>query len=172
MNFNGFNVSSHRNRIKVLEGFYSKTLPPMKSMDIKLSFLRLDGDIYISTLQALENAYGLVQPGGYIYVDDYGSFEGCKKAVDFFKQSVNDHAPLIPIYEDDSTNNFEAVWWRKPLLLNEQQEEELLPYSDLHGLQKLTANYIRVILILIAINTTFSWAFLCRRGNYRNNRDH
>ena len=166
MNLNGFNVSAHPNRIKVLEGLYSETLPPLKSMNIKLSFLRLDGDIYISTIQALENAYGLVQPGGYIYVDDYGSFDGCRKAVDFFKQSVDDNSPLIPVYEDDSTS-FEAVWWRKPIMLNEQQTE-LLPQTDFHSLKELNADYINIILILIAINTTFLWLFLCRRRNSRN----
>ena len=65
-------------------------------------------------MQALENAYDLVQPGGYIYVDDYGSFEGCRRAVDVFKASVEVNAPLIPIFEHDNVAHFEAVWWRKP----------------------------------------------------------
>merc|ERR1712066_196556 len=68
MKENGFDTSKHKHRITVLEGFYADTLPQLKTNNLKLSFLRLDGDIYISTLQALENAYELVQPGGYIYV--------------------------------------------------------------------------------------------------------
>ena len=89
---------------------------------MKLSFLRLDGDIYISTIQALENAYELVQPGGYIYVDDYGSWEGCRRAVDFFRQSVGDNEPLFPIFENDTDTKIFAVWWRKPKLSIEHNQ--------------------------------------------------
>ena len=166
MNLNSFNVSAHPSRIRVLEGLYSETLPPMKGMDIKLSFLRLDGEIYISTIQAVENAYRLVQTEVYIYVDDYGSFEGCRKAVAFFKQSVDDNSPLIPIYEDDSIT-FEAVWWWKPIMLNEYQTE-FLPQADFHNLREGTVDYINILLIFTTINTTLSWVFLCRRRNLRN----
>ena len=171
MDSNGFNVSVLQDRIRVLEGFYADTLPQLKSMDVKLSFLRLDGDIYISTIQALENSYGLVQPGGYIYVDDYGSFEGCKRAVDFFKQSVNDNAPLFPIFEDNTSKKFEAVWWRKPIIPKEQQNK-LSPQLGIQHMPELSTNCIRIIFVLVAINTVFLWAFLCRKRNHRNGRYH
>ena len=120
---------------------------------MKLSFLRLDGDIYISTLQALENAYELVQPGGYIYVDDYGSFAGCRQAVDYFKQSVKDNAPLFPIFENEKTAKFEALWWRKPVrpreLLETKEKEHLK--DDHHDLMRII--YVLLMLVVILLLT-------------------
>jgi O-methyltransferase len=46
--------------------------------------LRLDGDWYASTKICLDHLYDKVLKGGFIIVDDYGAYEGCKKAVDEF----------------------------------------------------------------------------------------
>ena len=43
---------------------------PVKKGD---PILRLDGDLYVSTMDALKTLYPKVSPGGYVYVDDYGS---------------------------------------------------------------------------------------------------
>jgi hypothetical protein len=61
-------------RIKLLKGWFKDTLPsaPIE----KIAFLRLDGDIYSSTRDAIEALYDRVSTGGFIYVDDYGSFLG------------------------------------------------------------------------------------------------
>jgi hypothetical protein len=48
----------------------------------KISILRLDTDWYESTKIELEILYPLLEPGGVLIVDDYGHFEGAKKAVD------------------------------------------------------------------------------------------
>merc|ERR1712085_5421 len=71
-------------RIKILEGFFIDTLPtaPIK----EIAFLRLDGDIFISTKQPLDILYDKVSIGGFIYVDDYGSYKGCRMAVDQFRE--------------------------------------------------------------------------------------
>ena len=50
----------------------------------KISLLRLDTDFYESTKAELENLYPSLQAGGIIIIDDYGHWEGCKKAVDEF----------------------------------------------------------------------------------------
>ena len=50
----------------------------------KIAILRLDGDWYESTKVALENLYDLVVSGGYIVIDDYYFWDGCKKAVNDF----------------------------------------------------------------------------------------
>ena len=160
MKSNKFDVSKLQHKITVLEGFYADTLPKLKSQNVKLSFLRLDGDIYISTIQALENAYELVQPGGYIYVDDYGSFEGCRRAVDFFRQSVGDYEPLFPIFEYDDSTKFEAVWWRKKI-----------PSMDLNKLQTIEAmkvDFLRVIYALVAIIIFLFCVIVYPKRNFRN----
>ena len=157
---NGFDVRNLRHRIEVLEGFYSETLPQLKNKNLKLSFLRLDGDIYISTMQALENAYDLVQPGGYIYVDDYGSFEGCRRAVDVFKASVKDNAPLIPIFEHDDKAHFEAVWWRKPRYSTDEHLNHLTIGTKI--------DLVKVIYVLVTWNMFLLFAYIYSKRSTRN----
>lgn len=48
----------------------------------------------------------------YIYVDDYLSYRGCKRAVDEFRLARNIAAPLHVVLE--TGGQIEAVWWRKP----------------------------------------------------------
>jgi O-methyltransferase len=63
--------------VKFLAGWFKDTLPsaPIK----KVSVLRLDGDMYESTMDALVALYKKVTPNGYIIVDDYHAVEGAKR---------------------------------------------------------------------------------------------
>ena len=64
------------------KGWFQDTLP-IKSNDIeKIAILRLDGDWYESTKVCLEYLFDKVVSGGFIIIDDYGLYKGCKKAVD------------------------------------------------------------------------------------------
>jgi len=69
------------------EGWFQDTLPIVKNEISKIAILRLDGDWYESTKVCLENLYDKVVKGGVIIIDDYGTYEGCKKAVDEFIHS-------------------------------------------------------------------------------------
>jgi hypothetical protein len=53
---------------------------------IQLALLRLDGDLYKSTQDALTSLYDKVSPGGYVIVDDYNSWDGCRAAADEFRK--------------------------------------------------------------------------------------
>lgn len=64
------------------KGWFQDTLPVTDTGPIAL--LRLDGDWYASTKVCLENLYDHVVPGGFVVIDDYGCYEGCRKAVDEF----------------------------------------------------------------------------------------
>ena len=66
-----------------LEGWFSDTLPTAPIEQIAL--LRLDGDMYESTMDALNALYDRVTPGGFIIVDDYGAVEGCQRAIREFR---------------------------------------------------------------------------------------
>jgi hypothetical protein len=70
--------------IKLHKGWFQDTLPPLKNDFEKIAILRLDGDWYASTKVCLDNLYQHVVKGGIIIIDDYGCYEGCKKAVDEF----------------------------------------------------------------------------------------
>ena len=49
-----------------------------------IAILRLDTDWYESTKHELDTFYKNVVPGGVVIIDDYGHWQGCKKAVDEF----------------------------------------------------------------------------------------
>jgi O-methyltransferase len=78
-----------------IKGFFEHSL---KNTDIeKLSILRLDGDMYSSTIQVLDYLYDKLSVGGYCIIDDYGWIPNCRKAVDDFLEKRNISTKLIPI---------------------------------------------------------------------------
>src|SRR5690606_34540790 len=64
-------------QVKFIEGWFDETLPnaPIE----KLSLLRLDGDLYESTIIALECLYPKLAIGGFVIIDDFNAFQFCKK---------------------------------------------------------------------------------------------
>ncbi len=80
-------------------GRFSDTVPDaMNPWDLRMcikeiAVLRLDGDLYESTRDAME-LYPLVSPGGWVIVDDF-SLSGCRKA---FMESFEGQAMPAPIY--------------------------------------------------------------------------
>lgn len=99
-------------RVKFLKGWFKDTLhtAPIE----KLAILRLDGDMYESTMDALVALYDKVSDGGYIIVDDYHVVEGCKKAIHDFLSSRNLAPQLIEI---DGV----GVYWKKIIQMVPQQ---------------------------------------------------
>ena len=66
-----------------LKGWFKDTLPKAPTDGIAL--LRLDCDLYESTMDALVALYDRVAPGGIVIIDDYGALKACREAVaDFF----------------------------------------------------------------------------------------
>lgn len=67
-------------RLHIIKGPVEETIPLHAAEEIAI--LRLDTDWYESTLHELEQLYPRVVPGGIVIIDDYGHWEGCRKAVD------------------------------------------------------------------------------------------
>jgi hypothetical protein len=65
------------------EGWFQDTVPAAQIGP--LAILRLDGDLYESTLICLKHLYPKLSPGGWCIADDYG-LDGCREAVDQFLQ--------------------------------------------------------------------------------------
>lgn len=67
---------------KLVKGLFEDTLP--KAEIQKIAVLHIDGDWYSSVRSCLVNLYDKVAVGGVIQFDDYGYWEGARKAVDEF----------------------------------------------------------------------------------------
>lgn len=85
-------ISYDNSFLHYYEGWFQETLPRYKDNIKKIAILRLDADLYASTKVCLEFLYDKVVSGGFVIIDDYGAYEGCKKAVDEFrnKQQVTE----------------------------------------------------------------------------------
>jgi O-methyltransferase len=77
-----------------LEGWFKDTLP--QAAIEKLAVLRLDGDMYESTYEALDALYHKVSHGGFVIVDDY-FLAPCAKAVHDFRDRYGISSPILPI---------------------------------------------------------------------------
>lgn len=91
-------------RVLFLRGWFRDTLPraPVR----RLALLRLDGDLYESTRDALVHLYPRLSPGGYVVVDDYQALRACRQAVTDYRQEHGIRAPITPIDQV-------AVFWRR-----------------------------------------------------------
>jgi hypothetical protein len=91
-------------QVRFLVGWFRDTLPsaPIE----RIAVLRLDGDLYESTMDALNALYPKLSVGGYLIVDDYLSWPPCKQAVDDYRAK---HGITEPIREIDWT----GVYWQR-----------------------------------------------------------
>jgi hypothetical protein len=73
--------------LTTVKGLFQDTLPAWRERMAPLAVLHLDGDWYESTLTVLTNLYDCVSPDGLLQVDDYGHWDGCRKAIHEFEAS-------------------------------------------------------------------------------------
>jgi len=91
-------------QVRFLKGWFRDTLPtaPIE----RLALLRMDGDLYESTMDALTHLYPKLAAGGFAIVDDYFSFPQCKEAVHEYRDRHRLKDEIVRIDQD-------AVFWRK-----------------------------------------------------------
>lgn len=92
-------------QVRFLPGWFKDTLhrAPIE----RIAVLRLDGDLYESTIQALDALYPKLSPGGFCIIDDYHPIPACKQAVTDYREK---HGITAEIVDVDGT----GVLWRKP----------------------------------------------------------
>jgi O-methyltransferase len=92
-------------QVRFLVGWFKDTLPnaPIE----QLALLRLDGDLYESTWQAIESLYPKLAPGGFCIVDDYGDLVAqCQRAIHDYRDA---HGITEEIVDIDGI----GAYWRK-----------------------------------------------------------
>ena len=100
LNFDKYGLLDEQ--VLFLKGWFKDTLPvaPIK----ELAVIRLDGEWYESTMDALMNLYPKLSIGGYVIIDDYWAVQGCRDA-------VHDYRLINHIYEKIIRIDNDAVYW-------------------------------------------------------------
>jgi O-methyltransferase len=91
-------------QVQFIEGWFRETLPRLE--DRKWAVIRLDGDLYESTMDGLKHLYPNLSVGGLVIVDDYGAFRPCRQAVHDYRDAHDIQEPIIPI-------DWTGVYWRR-----------------------------------------------------------
>lgn len=81
--------------LHLIKGLFQDTLP--KRRPERIALLHIDGDWYDSVKTCLESLFDLLSPGGIIQFDDYGYWQGARKAVDEFLSARGIRSPLMRI---------------------------------------------------------------------------
>lgn len=90
-NFAAYNLLDER--VTFLKGWFKDTLHDAPTNQIAL--LRMDGDLYESTMDTLTALYDKVSPGGIVVVDDYGVLAVCRHALEDFFAERNQPVPEL-----------------------------------------------------------------------------
>jgi O-methyltransferase len=93
-------------RIEIVPGWFQQTLP--SSPVRRIALLHLDADLYDSVRLGLECFYDRISPGGYVVLDDYGFWPGCRTAVDEFLKA---RGLRVTLHVSDETGR----WFQKPV---------------------------------------------------------
>lgn len=100
------NIELHSNlpldRFRLVKGPVESTLRNSDTRPEAIAVLRLDTDWYESTLVELETLYPLLQPGGVLIIDDYGQWQGARRAVEEY---FRNHGSLC-LWPIDATGRF------------------------------------------------------------------
>ena len=92
-NFRRFGLLDEQ--VRFVKGWFRDSLPNSKIG--RVAVLRLDGDLYESTMDSLTALYDRVSTGGFVIVDDYGDWPPCKQAVHDFRNArkITDKIEMI-----------------------------------------------------------------------------
>jgi hypothetical protein len=91
-------------QVRFLEGWFRDTLPsaPIE----RLALLRIDGDLYESTRDALVHLYPKLSVGGYVIIDDYGHMASCRQAVTDYRREHGITESIVAI-------DHSGVFWQR-----------------------------------------------------------
>ena len=94
-------------RVRFCAGWFRDTLPTIPIR--RLALLRVDCDMYESTLLTLRSLYPKLSPGGYVIIDDYGALASCRQAVTDFRKEFD-------IDVEPRQIDWTGVFWQVPTL--------------------------------------------------------
>jgi hypothetical protein len=82
-------------QVRFLKVWFHDTLP--KAPIERLALMRLDGDMYESTMDGLVNLYPRLSLGGFVIIDDFNTLQCCNEAVADFRNAQKITAKIFPV---------------------------------------------------------------------------
>jgi hypothetical protein len=100
-NFDRFGLLDEQ--VEFVQGWFRDTLPGLR--DHQWAVVRLDGDLYESTIDGLTNLYPGLSPGGWLIVDDY-EIPACRQAVTDYRAQHGIDEPIVDV-------DWTGICWQK-----------------------------------------------------------
>jgi O-methyltransferase len=91
-------------QVRFLKGWFKDTLHTVP--DSEWAVIRIDGDMYGSTMDALTALHPNVSLGGYVIIDDYLAIDACRRAVDDYREQNGIDDPIEEI-------DWNGVYWQR-----------------------------------------------------------
>jgi O-methyltransferase len=83
--------------VHFVRGLIEETIPDLAPR--RIAILRLDTDWYASTRHEVEHLYPRLAPGGVLMIDDYGWWDGARRAVDEWIATLDQPPTLVRVDE-------------------------------------------------------------------------
>lgn len=139
-------------RLSYVVGYFNESIPKLveKEPQIKFSAVRLDGDTYWSTMEAITILYPRLSPGGFLIIDDFTDWDSCRDAIYDYRNAnqITEQIYLVP----HLTVNGEFIrgaYWRKTHPTIKYQECLGAPIGYIYiYLKLLYINDINIIIII------------------------
>ena len=106
----GLNTS----RLTFVVGYFNDSLPALIAAEPNVQFavVRLDGDTFKSTYEAIEILYPRLSPGGFLIVDDYVDWASCRRAIRVYRSEHNITEPVV-LVPHLASERVRGAYWRK-----------------------------------------------------------
>lgn len=104
-------------RLSFVPGYFNESLPKLlaeKGDSLRLAVLRLDGDAFASTLEAITLLYPRLSAGGFVVIDDFTDWKSCRAAIDLYRESHQITEPLTLIPHKPGEIIRGAYWRKQP----------------------------------------------------------
>lgn len=103
----GFDRLAPGHPVEIRKGWFQNTLPEAVDAIGPIAVLHCDGDWYESVRLTLETLGPAVSPGGFVVIDDYGTWPGAREATDAYRRRLGSPPRMIKV---DHT----GYYWRTP----------------------------------------------------------
>ena len=103
-------------RLSFVVGYFNASLPKLVKNEpqIKFSVVRLDGDTYWSTMEAITILYPRLSPGGFLVIDDFTDWDSCRDAIYDYRKAngIKEQIFLVP-HLTVNGEYIRGAYWRK-----------------------------------------------------------